>query len=560
MEIPSYVEQIIEQFWQYIVSLVGKQLKKYYFEEVSSDHWLVEFDKYFETSYLEEKCAAYHQGKGQGSWTVHSIRCLVRGLIAKYLFNMSYRETEEKVKYNILVRLWVGYGLFREVFDHSTLQRFEKWVLLNHNLLFFEEIQRQIDEQHKTKHKELQIIDSFAVIGRAIEQNIITLLRQVSKNILNEIEKEQPQLKAEIESQLNIEDLFGKEDERATNVLKKAERAERLQKVGEQVIRLQGLVAELEPVLLAKMGAAKEWQACLTKIIADRLQLKVSEEETETELKISERANKDKGSYYTVSNHDPEMTIRVHGKKKVTVGYNASLMSDEYYIRHTQVDTGSRPDNLALPDMLKHYQEHQKPLPKKVSADMAYTQGKTRATVAGVSEGQTMIVAKYPDASKGTERFSPSDFILDDTNPQQPSLTCPEQKTTTSYTRDKRYDGLNFRFPVSACKDCPFFKKCRGDSNPKYQRTVFISDYRSFAEEAILYNQTEQAQSELKQRPIIERHIYNLTNLFGARRAKSYGLIKVNFQVRMAAMAFNIRQFLRYGTVEQKSEPQPATG
>lgn len=566
MEIPSYVEKIIGQFWQPIVKIVGKQLKKYYFEQVGAKHWLVEFDKFFDTSHLEQECADYHQGSGQGSWTIHSIRCLVRGLLAKYLFNASYRETEEMVKYNLLVKLWVGYGLFEGVFDHTTLQRFETWVLVNHNLLFFDEIVRQIDKQHQTKHRDLQVIDSFGMLGRAIEQNVIVLVRQVAQYLLKALEKDLPNIKRAMEAEINREALFGAENEKASSLLKKAERIERLQTVGEQIIHLQAMVATLEPALLVAHPNVEQWQSCLTKIIADHLKIRTTQTQAEVSLTITELSNKkedneQKGSYCILSANDLDMTLRVHGKGKVMVGYNASVVSDETYVRYTQVDTGAQPDQTALPDVFKHYQEHKHPLPKKMSGDMAYGNGKTRALVAGITEGQTTIVAKCPNYDQRTDRFTPSDFILDESDPRHPTLTCPNKVTTTTVSRDKNGDGFDFRFSPKMCRACPLFIKCRGEKgNPNGRRTVYISYYLPFLKQAKAYNQTEQGQSELKQRSVIERHIFNLTNLFGARRAKSYGLVKANFQLRMAAMAFNIRQFLRYGTGKQKPQPQPATG
>jgi len=74
---------------------------------------------------------------------------------------------------------------------------------------------------------------------------------------------------------------------------------------------------------------------------------------------------------------------------------------------------------------------------------------------------------------------------------------------------------------------------------------VFISFYRERIAEALDYNRTDEFKVEIKQRPRIERLIYNLTNLHGARRCKAVGLAKANFQLRMAATAFNLRQLIR---------------
>jgi hypothetical protein len=108
------------------------------------------------------------------------------------------------------------------------------------------------------------------------------------------------------------------------------------------------------------------------------------------------------------------------------------------------------------------------------------------------------------------------------------------------------------------CRDCPFWitlqqlkldpslPHCRPpDGKPKSHRQVFISDYRDFVLQASEYNKSDLFKQEIKQRPLIKRLIFNLTHFFGARHAKSTGLPKVNFQLRLAAAAFNLRQLVR---------------
>lgn len=83
------------------------------------------------------------------------------------------------------------------------------------------------------------------------------------------------------------------------------------------------------------------------------------------------------------------------------------------------------------------------------------------------------------------------------------------------------------------------------DCQPKSHRQVFISDYRDETLAALDYTKTDPFKQEMKQRPLIERIIFNLTHFFGARHARSTGLVKANFQLRMAAAAFNLCQLIR---------------
>jgi hypothetical protein len=72
-----------------------------------------------------------------------------------------------------------------------------------------------------------------------------------------------------------------------------------------------------------------------------------------------------------------------------------------------------------------------------------------------------------------------------------------------------------------------------------------VSFYRDQIEAAQEFNQTEIAKAGLKERMNIERLIYCLTNIYGARKAHSYGQARADFQLKMQATAQNLRQLVR---------------
>lgn len=193
--------------------------------------------------------------------------------------------------------------------------------------------------------------------------------------------------------------------------------------------------------------------------------------------------------------------------------------------------------------------------PPKVVGDQIYGTGKTRALVDQVSQGHTQLIALVPAYEKRTDRFAPADFTLSEDGC---CLTCPHQVTSTRRYLKPGADGDEFRFTAKMCQGCPFWitpeqlaanpglLHCRmPDCKPNSHRQVFISHYRPFLLAALAYNRTEAFKQEMKQRPLVERLIFNLTHYFGARHARSTGLAKVNFQIRMAATAFNLRQLIR---------------
>ncbi|MFN8456950.1 MAG: transposase [Anaerolineae bacterium] len=207
-----------------------------------------------------------------------------------------------------------------------------------------------------------------------------------------------------------------------------------------------------------------------------------------------------------------------------------------------------------MPLLEKLYQHHGF-FPPKIAADQIYGNGKTRAEVAQVSQGQTQLIALVPDYEKRTDRFVPADFTL---SADGFSLTCPNGVTTTKRYPKPGGDGDEFRFTYQMCRGCSYWLSaqqvaanpkqdyCRiPDCQPKSHRQVFISYHRDETLAAIEYNKTDPFKQEMKQRPLIERIIFNLTHFFGARHARSTGLPKANFQLSLAAAAFNLRQLIR---------------
>jgi transposase len=268
-----------------------------------------------------------------------------------------------------------------------------------------------------------------------------------------------------------------------------------------------------------------------------------------------ERPHGKKGTYRIACANDLEATYRDHGKGEAELQHNAALLTSDRFVHQTHVVTGAAPDPTTLVPLLEKLHEHQDFFPPKVAGDQIYGTGKTRAEVATVSQGQTQLVALVPDYEKRTDRFGPADFTL---SADGLSLTCPGGVTTTKIYFLPAKDGCEFRFTYKMCQGCRYHLSaaqlaanpkqdyCRvPDGQPKSHRQVFISDHRDETLTAIEYNRTDQFKQEMKQRPLIERIIFNLTHFFGARYARSTGLTKANFQLRMAAAAFNLRQLIR---------------
>jgi hypothetical protein len=213
------------------------------------------------------------------------------------------------------------------------------------------------------------------------------------------------------------------------------------------------------------------------------------------------------------------------------------------FIRETHLATGAEPDNVAFPDVLQSQFDQHGFFPKQIAGDMKYGYGKTRAQIQQLTHGKTQIIALAPDYDQRSQRFNPRDFTLSDDGR---SLSCPNGKSTNRCYPHKSQGGLQFRFPATLCRGCPFWNECRGpDGKKSAPRNVFISFYRDQIEAAQAFNQSDTFKQGIKKRMNIERLIFCLTNIHGARRAHSYGQKRTDYQLKMQATAFNLKQLVR---------------
>jgi IS5 family transposase len=510
----------------------------------TQDHFLLQLAEKFDFTPLEQACADFHHSSGPGTKPIHHAPRMIRALLVKSLLDLSFRELEHAIRWNLLVKWFVGYALFEPGPDHSTLERFDAWLQANQPRLFFDEVLKQIDRDFPKERRKAQIGDTFALRANAASEGLIRLLRHTAQQLLRTFGQVAGDDElAKLKEQLDTEALYGAKDESSEFRLKVEQRRQRLHDTvvaslqGQQLIRAY-LAAHprLDPE--QKLNT---WLDILDKIIAD--ELSIEKDETGQVVAVEELPKEKKGSYRIASATDPDATFRVHGEH-IDFGYNVNVAATDTFIREIRVDTGSQPDAVAIPDLLEAQQEHHDLAPPKLIYDKAAGTGKTHAEVEEVSEGQTQLVAPLADYShRNSERFGPEDFTL---APDDASLTCPNGQVSFIAYRSQSGDGRVFRFSARQCAGCPLAQACRGDKvSENRMRQVFISDHRSILAKARTYQQTSQFKLDMKLRPTIERIIAELVRYFGARNARFRGLDKNDYQAKQNATAFNLRQWLR---------------
>ncbi len=121
------------------------------------DHLLVKVQGQVDLLHLEQACAPFHHISGPGAKPTHSVAHLVRAFLVKYLFDWSLRELEHHLRFDLLVKWFVGYPVFAAGPDHVTLERFEVWAAQRHGRTFFDDILRQIDAAFPDERRQSQM-------------------------------------------------------------------------------------------------------------------------------------------------------------------------------------------------------------------------------------------------------------------------------------------------------------------------------------------------------------------------------------------------------------------
>jgi IS5 family transposase len=153
----------------------------------------------------------------------------VRALLVKYLYNWSLRDLEWHIRFNLVVKWFVGYPIYAEGPDHATLERFELWVCCKQPRTLFDETLRQIDAAFPDERQHAQVGDTYALRANAAKESLVGLLRHTCKRLLATLRKVDETREATARATLDQVALFGAKDERSEFHLTAAERAARLQ-------------------------------------------------------------------------------------------------------------------------------------------------------------------------------------------------------------------------------------------------------------------------------------------------------------------------------------------
>jgi len=141
-----------------------------YEQVIPRNHFLVKAKEIIDWEVFSRKLLKWYrisESKGGGNLP-YDPALLLRILFLSYLYNISERQIEERVTFDLTFKYFVGLGVDEKAPDHSTLTYFKERLLLGGGKSAFDELLREILKQAQNKGIQfgsIQIIDATHTIA-----------------------------------------------------------------------------------------------------------------------------------------------------------------------------------------------------------------------------------------------------------------------------------------------------------------------------------------------------------------------------------------------------------
>ncbi len=257
-------------------------------------------------------------------------------------------------------------------------------------------------------------------------------------------------------------------------------------------------------------------------------------------------------THYSPTNPDSRISVKPGKARKLNYLSQLSVDTAHHVITDIGAYHADKKDNQCLQDIttrLKKRLNKQGLLWMNLLADTGYSDGENYHFLE-----QLGLVSYIPP--HGTYKGGPTGFIY---HKEHDYYTCPQGEIipfkkvfldSRTKTKKKEYRCSSF-----ICKDCPIKKKCLGKSakEKKFSVTFFRAEYQRNIQR-IKSNKGKYFKK--KRSSTVEPVFGTLTQFMGLRKINTIGIRQANKVMHMAAMAYNIKKYLKFITKKAKSNKQ----
>lgn len=302
-----------------------------------------------------------------------------------------------------------------------------------------------------------------------------------------------------------------------------------------------------KPYRKAKVNKASAEQQTITASDRELKEIKSRNKKWSTDQDQRPGAGNEGSKYTSNKTHysptDPDARISVKPGKARKLNYLGQMAVDtaHHVITHMHADFADKKDNQCLPTIAKQLKQrlskHALSL-QNIAADAGYSSGENYALLEALN-----IDSYIPP--HGTYKGGPEGFTY---VKEEDYWLCPNNKKVTfrKIQIEKKNDIKKRTYLTlrSDCKGCPFKSECIGKG---HEKRIDITYYKEEYERAIARVKSKMGRyMKAKRQSTVEPVFGSLINNLGMRKVNTIGIRQANKQLKMAAIAYNLKKYLKF--------------
>jgi hypothetical protein len=528
------------------------EVENYFPEALPKDDWCFTY-KYWVLPYIDEEKFRHLYSEDEGRPNA-PIRTMVSLLIFMGKEKLTWRATEYLFprRMDWMVATNTSFGEAR--IDHTTLFKFYQRLEIDSTAYeVFRELTERFTKACGTSLN-MQRTDSFFITGWLQILSRYGLFKETIRKFLQALRKQKPGLYEDIKEELS-QDYLGKDFD-----LTEKDRELAQKKISLMAQDLYCLKCAFEN---HKQVQHYETFKILTQVFSQQCEAKDTID-AEPEIIIKEKP--DKGAI--CSPHNPEARYVRKGEQRVTgdkavVTETCDPENKTQFITDVDVIEATCPDSKEQPNIQDRLIENGFK-PEKQYEDAGFVNGQTilDAKEKGIElEGPTAGRSQSFEAYDQEDRpFDAGDFdtTIDDKTNELMVNKCPNNQEPHDQKRSEKTGKMIVHFEPAVCSACPNAECCPVKIGKRVATyTVDEAEYVG-AVRHHHYMSDSEYRKECAIRAGAEATVSELTRAHGMRKSRHRKQSRTRLQLIFAALACNVKRFIRHGEQYAYLEPEPA--
>jgi len=290
--------------------------------------------------------------------------------------------------------------------------------------------------------------------------------------------------------------------------------------------------------------------------------------EGEEELAKVEIREKPEGEKIINSPHNTDAEYMRKGNQSVTghkgfVSETCDEDNDTQFITDANATESTKADSKELPE-IQDRMEKAEMKPEEQYGDAGFVNGKTIISseekeihLEGPSSGRSQSIEGF---AKEDRPLDAADFkvTIDEETKELGVDGCPAGATPIDQERSEKTGKAVVHFDADRCADCPVKERCPVTIGKNVATLTVDEVMYAGALRHHQYMEDQDYRKECAVRAGAEGTVNEMANAHGMRNAKHRELPRIQLQMIFAALACNVKRFIRHGEKYAYLAPQPA--